>query len=163
MTAVETPRTIYQKIFDGDLPAYKLYDDTENGFMAFLDIKPATVGHTLVVPREPIDRGYDLEPARTALLGLRTQRVSQRLQDRLQPLRVTEHVYGFQIPHAHRMLVPSYVRGDVAYLEDPARLEQPVDHDALQDLQDKIAFSDAEQAKIKSHLRAIGGLIVDAT
>jgi histidine triad (HIT) family protein len=163
MSTAEIPRTIYQKIFDGDLPAYKLYDDAENGFMAFLDIKPATLGHTLVVPREPVDRVYDLEPARTALLGVITQRVSQRLQDRLHPLRVTEHVYGFQIPHAHRMLVPSYKRYDVAYLEDPARMEQPVDHEALQALQDKLAFSDAEQTKIQSYLRAIGGLIAEAT
>jgi histidine triad (HIT) family protein len=163
MTTVEQPRTIYQKIFDGDLPAYKIYDDAENGFMAFLDIKPATPGHTLVVPREPIDRVYDLNPERSAQMGLLTQRISLRLQERLNPLRVTEHVYGFQIPHAHRMLVPSYERGDVAYLEDPARMQQPVDSAALEAMQSRLEFTDEEQRQIGTYLRQVGALIIDCT
>lgn len=163
MPTLERPRTIYEKIFDGDISAYKIYDDTENGFMAFLDIKPATDGHTLVVPREPIDKIYDLEPARGAQLSRLTTIISQRLQERLNPLRVTEHVYGFQVPHAHRMLVPSYVRGDVAFLNDPARMEQEVDDDMLASLHARLAFDEKEQQKIQSHLQKLGALIVDAT
>lgn len=163
MPTLEQPRTIYQKIFDGDIPAYKIYDNRENGLMAFLDIKPATYGHTLVVPQEPVDKIYDLEDARGVQLSSLATIISKRLQDRLKPLRVTEHVYGFQIPHAHRMLVPSYERGDVAFLNNPARMEQPVDHDKLAALQERLAFDDIELASTQRHLRNLGALVIDCT
>lgn len=163
MPTLEQPRTIYQKIFDGDIPAYKIYDDRENGLMAFLDIKPATYGHTLVVPQEPVDKIYDLEDARGVQLSSLATIISKRLQDRLKPLRVTEHVYGFQIPHAHRMLVPSYERGDVAFLNNPARMEQPVDHGKLAALQERLAFDDIELASAQRYLRNLGALVIDCT
>lgn len=162
-TLEKQPKTIYEKIFDGEIPAYKIYDDAENGLMAFLDIKPATEGHTLVVPREPIDRIYDLEPARSAQLSSLTAIISRRLQERLRPIRVTEHVYGFQIPHAHRMLVPSYERGDVAFLNDPGRMEQEVDHDKLASLRSRLAFESDEQQSVQQYLQRLGNLVVEAT
>jgi histidine triad (HIT) family protein len=40
---------IFCKIIKGDIPANKVYEDKE--FLAFLDIKPISQGHTLVIPK----------------------------------------------------------------------------------------------------------------
>ncbi len=41
---------IFCKIANGTIPCYKVYED--NDIIAFLDVAPASRGHTLVVPKE---------------------------------------------------------------------------------------------------------------
>lgn len=44
---------LFCKIANGDIPASKVYEDAD--VVAFLDIQPVNVGHTLVVPRAHFD------------------------------------------------------------------------------------------------------------
>lgn len=41
---------IFCKIINGEIPAYKLYED--DNVLAFLDINPQTNGHTLIIPKK---------------------------------------------------------------------------------------------------------------
>ncbi len=41
---------IFCKIINGEIPAYKLYEDEY--VLAFLDINPQTNGHTLIIPKK---------------------------------------------------------------------------------------------------------------
>jgi len=41
---------IFCKIVNGEIPSYKVYED--DNFLAFLDIKPKSPGHTQVVPKK---------------------------------------------------------------------------------------------------------------
>jgi len=50
--------SIFTKIINGEIPCYKIYED--NKTMAFLDINPETKGHTLVVPKNEVDKIYEL-------------------------------------------------------------------------------------------------------
>jgi len=43
------PNNIFAKILRGELPCYKVYEDEKT--LAFLDIMPRMVGHTLVLPK----------------------------------------------------------------------------------------------------------------
>jgi histidine triad (HIT) family protein len=75
------PNCIFCKIIAGELPA-RIVDEDERT-VAFLDIAPATRGHTLVVTREhvadllSVDRG-DLEAVIVA-----SQRLASRIKQRL--------------------------------------------------------------------------------
>jgi histidine triad (HIT) family protein len=40
---------IFCSIIAGDIPAHKVYEDA--GYLAFLDIFPASKGHTLIIPK----------------------------------------------------------------------------------------------------------------
>jgi histidine triad (HIT) family protein len=40
--------TIFDRILDGEIPVYKVYEDDH--VLAFLDIGPLSRGHTLVIP-----------------------------------------------------------------------------------------------------------------
>lgn len=51
--------TIFSKIINGEIPCYKVAED-ENYF-SFLDINPLAEGHTLVVPKNPIDYIFDMD------------------------------------------------------------------------------------------------------
>ena len=41
---------IFCKIVAGEIPSYKIYED--DSILAFLDINPASAGHTLIIPKK---------------------------------------------------------------------------------------------------------------
>ena len=45
--------TIFTKIINREIPAYIISENSK--FVAFLDINPLSIGHTLVVPKKEID------------------------------------------------------------------------------------------------------------
>lgn len=44
-------KTIFEKIVDREIPANIVWEN--DNFLAFLDIEPKTLGHTLVIPKKP--------------------------------------------------------------------------------------------------------------
>lgn len=42
--------SIFSKIVAGEIPCYKIAED--DNFLAFLDIMPLAIGHTLVIPKK---------------------------------------------------------------------------------------------------------------
>ena len=52
------PNCIFCKIVTGQIPDYRVWED--DYFVTFLDIRPITEGHTLIVPKVHIDEVFDL-------------------------------------------------------------------------------------------------------
>ena len=50
--------SVFTKIINSEIPCYKIYEDDKT--FAFLDINPETKGHTLVVPKNEVDKIYEL-------------------------------------------------------------------------------------------------------
>ena len=48
---------IFCMIANGEIPSNKIYED--ESVIAFLDINPTSYGHTLVVPKEHCDSGWE--------------------------------------------------------------------------------------------------------
>ena len=48
--------SIFTKIINGEIPSYKIYEDDKT--YAFLDIHPESKGHTLVIPKNEVDKIY---------------------------------------------------------------------------------------------------------
>ena len=51
--------SIFTKIVNGEIPCYKIAED-EN-FLAFLDVNPNAKGHTLCIPKQEINKIFDIE------------------------------------------------------------------------------------------------------
>ena len=51
--------SIFSKIISGEIPSFKIYED--ESFLAFLDINPNSLGHTLCIPKREIDQIFDLD------------------------------------------------------------------------------------------------------
>ncbi len=51
--------SIFSKIISGELPAYKVAETDE--FLAFLDINPNAKGHTLCIPKQEVNKLFDLD------------------------------------------------------------------------------------------------------
>jgi histidine triad (HIT) family protein len=59
--------TIFTKILRGELPCHRVYEDDR--VLAFLDIFPLSIGHTLVVPKEPAETLDQLSDESAAAIG----------------------------------------------------------------------------------------------
>jgi histidine triad (HIT) family protein len=59
--------TVFDKILDGQLPCHRVYEDEH--VLAFLDIGPLSLGHTLVIPKERKAMLHELSDESAAALG----------------------------------------------------------------------------------------------
>jgi histidine triad (HIT) family protein len=70
--------SIFSKIVEGDIPAYKVAENDK--FLAFLDIFPLQIGHTLVIPKKEIDYIFDLSDADYLGLMLFVKEVAEKIK-----------------------------------------------------------------------------------
>lgn len=95
--------SIFTKIIKGEIPSHKIYED--DTVLAFLDIMPDEEGHTLVVPKQQVDRIYDLDDETYTHLWLVAKKIAKHYEEVLEQ-RVIFHVIGVDVPHAHIHVVP---------------------------------------------------------
>lgn len=69
------PETIFSKIIRAEIPCHKVYEDEH--VLAFLDIFPLCVGHTLVIPKEPAATLDAMSDASAAALGRVLPRIAR--------------------------------------------------------------------------------------
>ena len=91
--------SIFSKIVNGEIPAYKIAED-EN-FLAFLDVMPLVKGHALVIPKKEVDLIFDLEREAYKNLWSFAQKVAKKLKKAVPCVRVGVAVVGLEVPHAH--------------------------------------------------------------
>jgi histidine triad (HIT) family protein len=96
--------TIFTKIINGEIPAYKIAED-EN-FLAFLDVNPNAKGHTLCIPKQEVNKLFDMpEEQYTGLMEF-ARKVAIALEKAVPCKRVGMAVVGLEVPHAHVHLIP---------------------------------------------------------
>jgi len=96
--------SIFTKIINGEIPAYKITED-EN-YLAFLDVNPNAKGHTLCIPKQEIDKIFDMEEEHYLGLLKFSRKVSKALEKAVPCKRVGMAVIGLEVPHAHVHLIP---------------------------------------------------------
>lgn len=96
--------TIFSKIVNGEIPAYKIAEDEHH--LAFLDILPLAKGHTLVIPKKEVDLIFDLDSEEFKNLWSFAQQVGKKIGNAIPCKRVGVAVVGLEVPHAHIHLVP---------------------------------------------------------
>jgi histidine triad (HIT) family protein len=102
--------SIFTKIINGEIPCYKIAE-SEN-CIAFLDIFPLKEGHVLVVPKKEVDYLFDLgENDYKALMNF-SAKVAKAIKAAVPCNRISMHVIGLEVPHAHVHLVPIFTMND---------------------------------------------------
>lgn len=64
---VQEGETIFDKILSGRIPCHRVYEDEH--VLAFLDINPVSLGHTLVIPKERATFLHELGEDSAAAIG----------------------------------------------------------------------------------------------
>jgi len=105
--------TIFTKIINGEIPSYKIAED-ENYF-AFLDINPNAKGHTLVIPKQEVNKIFDLDEATYSGLMKFAYRVAKALEKSVVCKRIGMSVVGLEVPHVHVHLIPITIMDDMRF------------------------------------------------
>ncbi len=95
--------SIFTKIVNQEIPCYKIYED--NKTLAFLDIHPESKGHTLVIPKNEVDKIYDLPDEDYRALMDTAKKLSKNME-KILGARTIWKVVGTDVPHAHIHLMP---------------------------------------------------------
>ena len=69
---------LFCKIIGGSIPSRKVYEDDET--LAFLDIFPASRGHTLVIPKKHSVDVHDTDAATYGVVAASAKKVADLLQ-----------------------------------------------------------------------------------
>ena len=106
--------SIFTKIIDGEIPCYKIAED-EN-FIDFLDVNPNAKGHTLCVPKQEINKIFDMEEDLYLQLMSFSRKVAKAIEKTIECKRVGVAVVGLEVPHVHVHLIPLQDMDDMRFL-----------------------------------------------
>lgn len=105
--------SIFTKIVQGEIPCYKVAETPE--FLAFLDVNPNAIGHTLCIPKQEVDKLLDLDPnTYTGLMNF-SRTVGLALRQAISCQRIGMSVIGLEVPHVHVHLVPLQTMDDIRF------------------------------------------------
>ena len=102
---------IFCKIIKGDIPSYKIYEDEK--VLAFLDIKPLSKGHTLVLPKKHYENILDIPEELYEYMSKIVKRVSLKIKQTYTPEGILINQNngkraGQEVPHIHIHIKPIY-------------------------------------------------------
>jgi len=105
--------SIFTKIVNGEIHCYKIAED-EN-YLAFLDVNPNATGHTLCIPKQEINKIFDMEE--DLYLGLMkfSRKVAKALEKTVECKRIGVAVVGLEVPHVHVHLIPLHDMDDMRF------------------------------------------------
>jgi len=100
---------VFARILRGELPNVAVYEDEHT--LAFLDIMPATEGHTLVIPKEACETIFDCSPDGAAATIRTTQKVAAAVKKAfsvpgMMLVQLNGAAAGQSVPHLHFHILP---------------------------------------------------------
>lgn len=96
--------SIFTKIINGEIPCYKIAEDDH--FIAFLDVNPNAKGHTLCVPKQEINKLFEMEEYHYVGLMKFSRKIAEALEKAVPCKRIGMAVIGLEVPHVHVHLIP---------------------------------------------------------
>ena len=125
---------IFCKIVAGQLPACKVYEDTDT--LAFMDIGPIVPGHTLVIPKKHIDPLTAAPPEVLHKLIVVVQSIARAQlkafkADGVNVIQSNGRAAGQVVPHLHFHVIPRFASDGHHWNWKPRPYAQPEEMGAL--------------------------------
>ena len=109
--------TVFSRIINGEIPCYKIAETAD--YLAFLDVRPQALGHTLCIPKQEVDYIFDIADEQLAGLMVFAKKVAKAMGAVVPCKRVGVAVIGLEVPHAHIHLIPLNTLSDLSFGKEP--------------------------------------------
>ena len=106
--------TLFTKIINGEVPCYKIAETDD--YFAFLDINPNAKGHTLCIPKQEVNKLFDLDEVTYHGLLEFSRQIAIAIEKAVPCKRVGMTVIGLEVPHAHVHLIPLNTMEDARFI-----------------------------------------------
>ncbi len=115
---------IFARLLRDELPCYRVYEDAHT--LAFLDIMPRAMGHTLVIPKSPARNLLDVAPDDLGRTMICAQTIARAAiiafnADGITLQQASEEAGGQMVPHLHVHVIP---RHHGVAMKPPARYNE---------------------------------------
>jgi len=114
---------LFCKIIKGEELCKKIYEDEHT--LAFLDVSPATKGHTLVVPKKHVENLLGADTATLQATISTVQKIAKALTTYSEGVNVVQNnkkAAGQIIFHMHFHVIPRYKEDKVRFIFDETKL-----------------------------------------
>ena len=121
---------IFCKIVEGQIPCYKVFEDEE--VLAFLDVTPATKGHTLIIPKAHFKNIFDIPKDLLGRISIVAQKLAQEFENKLKAdgfnlVQSSKKHAQQEVNHFHMHLLPRYARDKMDLWK--TKKEHPIEDD----------------------------------
>lgn len=103
---------LFCKIAKGKIPSNTIYEDED--VLAFLDIEPATKGHTLIIPKKHSKNILDINPEELKKINVVSQKIAKHYKKNIPEckginiIQSSEAAAQQEVMHYHMHVVPRY-------------------------------------------------------
>jgi histidine triad (HIT) family protein len=123
--------SLFTKIINGEIPCHRICEDEK--YLAFLDIRPINLGHTLVIPKKAVDYIFDVDDVLLGGLMVFAKKVARAIKKEVECKRIGVMVAGLEVPHAHIHLIPIRAIADLNFAN-----ARPAENDDLAAIAERI-------------------------
>lgn len=132
---------IFCKIIKGDIPAHKVYEDEK--VYAFLDIKPLSKGHILVLPKEHYENIFDIPEELYGYMFQVAKKLSVHINEIYKPKGIfinqnNGELAGQSVFHVHIHVKPIY-NGKQTHTEMDKRIT--LSEEEFKEIQEELAIN----------------------
>ncbi len=107
---------IFCRIVAGDAPAHRVYEDDE--VLVFMDIRPVSRGHTLIIPKEHFENLFEATEDAMAAVARTSVRIANAIKAVFEPdgvfvAQTNGAAAGQTVFHYHLHLIPRWHGGNL--------------------------------------------------
>ena len=105
--------SIFTKIINGEIPCYKIAEN--DNFIAFLDVNPLKLGHTLIVPKIELDYIFNNSDETLSEILVFSKKIAKAIEKTVNCSRIAITVIGLEVPHTHIHLIPINKEAEMSF------------------------------------------------